>query len=474
MAHVLSVLSPKSSPQQGEKVALVRMSVHPQQGWRISAASEQGRMIGRWVSECARTITDMSFSWLSGFGWEIAEHPETTHSFADAFDKAELAPDQPADANMVFGVLIQNYVLVGKPQAPEARQSRMIAGPVQGRAPMIRRRDESQQQVTPRATHQEPPQAQVAGTPGARSRKEVDTFLGDASKALKKGGAPDAVQLYMLQYFFEGRNVAPSATPEAMEMAKFVRGLRQGLRDGWKYEDVQRSVLASLSVVEVAEQPKPTAPGRQLRPLMPGEDLDALGLTDEQKAAIEQLGPEDPGLRKKVEQTLELQRQAMAAAGPLKPAQVHAHLQHQTAEETADQIRVERERIAERKLRREQADLARAEAERLEAELAAEGDDDLDDDLEAMEAELGIDPNPTIPVPAPQVQPIPESPVERTITSTQDGAQPTNGGGQPVVPPSPYNKRMNKPELMAAAQAAGLSVEGTKDQILARLEAQDD
>ncbi len=364
MAHILSILSAQPAPQPGERTVLVRMSVHPRQGWRISAVSDQGRDIGRWVSECARTITDMAFSWMSGFGWEIAEHPQTTHSFADAFEKAETAPDQKVEPKLMFDVLLSNFERPGVAKPVESRQSRMIAGPSDT---PIRRRSEAVAPVDEQEQDHEAP---------ARTKRDVDEFLREAGKALQQGGDPGAVQTYMLTYFFEGEHVEASDPPDATDLAKFIRTLRKGLREDWGYEDIQRSVLGSLSVMDLDEPEEPGLPDQQVRrvrPIMPDEDVAALGLTDEQRQALEQLPREDPGLREKMNRTLAMHQQAVQAAGSVRP---NIGVPIATEEETMERIRIEKLRVVERKERRERAAQMRIEAERLEAELAAEAADE--------------------------------------------------------------------------------------------------
>jgi hypothetical protein len=132
MGHFMGRLPAEPRPIQGEGgIAYMRMSKDTRKGWRISATSDQGRDIGRWVSDCPRTIVDQALAWLEGFGWRIVDFPDSRVSFLEAMNSAVVSPDSLVDPFQVLALLLSNFEapVPGPEVRPriERRPDRLIA-----------------------------------------------------------------------------------------------------------------------------------------------------------------------------------------------------------------------------------------------------------------------------------------------------------------------------------------------------------
>ncbi len=290
MGHFMGRLPAEPRPIQGEGgIAYMRMSKDVQKGWRISATSDQGRDIGRWVSDCPRTIVDQALAWLEGFGWRIVDFPDSRVSFLEAMNSAVVSPDAPVDPFQVLALLLSNFEAPapGPEVRPriERRPDRLLATR-KPRDPEPEPEDEEVDEAGEETD--EPPKPTIESDP----KRFTVMFLRDAVQALRRGADPDQVREFTLAAFKIRREPTAEAG-DAADMARLFVGLRRSLRNGWSVRDVRRALVRSMCVVpppveppaltdeagvppaliEAADAPPVRTRTPRLRPILPNEDL---------------------------------------------------------------------------------------------------------------------------------------------------------------------------------------------------------
>jgi hypothetical protein len=295
------------------------MSKDTRKGWRISATSDQGRDIGRWVSDCPRTIVDQALAWLEGFGWRIVDFPDSRVSFLEAMNSAVVSPDAPVDPFQVLALLLSNFEAPapGPEVRPriERRPDRLIATR-KPRDPEPEPEDEEPEEADEVAGADEVDEVDEKPTIESSPRRFTAMFLRDAVRALRRGAPPEQVRDFTLAAFKIRREPTAEAG-EGAEMARFLVALRRKLKDGWSVRDVRQALVRRMCVqptpveetavegtaVAVAGEAvagEPSVP--RLRPILPNEDLPP--------ELDGKVPPENPADRAKMDRSIRRAREA--------------------------------------------------------------------------------------------------------------------------------------------------------------------
>jgi hypothetical protein len=227
MATVISILHPDPQPQRGESGLVLSLSFRPpsaesdEQGYRMVARVEEtGRVIGRWVSDCALTITETALLWCSK---TLDEQGEPMWSFAIAEDSL--------DWQRVLDT-VQEYAPGEQPGLPPRRAVLVLAGnfPDQVAQPAPRRALPGPAQI--RRAGQPAPQPEAQPAPPSR-------MIAGASRQ-----APAAQQ-----------RPAPKPKPEPVELGEeeqelteVVREMYRALKSGASADEVRAAMLEVVGI----------------------------------------------------------------------------------------------------------------------------------------------------------------------------------------------------------------------------------
>jgi hypothetical protein len=231
MATVISILHPSPTPLSGESGLVLSLTFKPptegveEQGYRMVArAEETGRVIGRWVSDCALTVTEAALLWCSK---SLDDQGEPLWSFAMGTDSIDwqrvldtVTEYQPGEhpqipPRQVIAILAGNF-----PANIAAPPRRALTGPVVRRPgqpaparPQIAERapEPVQKAPAPRRALPEPP-PQVEKTPKraratepaqisdmGEEEQELTVAIREMYRALKAGASAEEVRTAMLQ-----------------------------------------------------------------------------------------------------------------------------------------------------------------------------------------------------------------------------------------------------------------------------------
>ena len=231
MATVISILHPSPTPLSGESGLVLSLTFKPptegveEQGYRMVArAEETGRVIGRWVSDCALTVTEAALLWCSK---SLDDQGEPLWSFAMGTDSIDwqrvldtVTEYQPGEhpqipPRQVLAILAGNF-----PATIAAPPRRALTGPVVRRPgqpaparPQIAERapEPVQKAPAPRRALPEPP-PQVEKTPKraratepaqisdmGEEEQELTVAIREMYRALKAGASAEEVRTAMLQ-----------------------------------------------------------------------------------------------------------------------------------------------------------------------------------------------------------------------------------------------------------------------------------
>jgi len=350
MAHLLAIVNPHPAPVQGQETrALVFMSYEPQPdessglpmhaphgpGYRISVhAAETGRELGRWVSDCALTVTQNALLWLSMYPWEV-QPAQGSIDYLGVMDQvADHAPNPPgAPPRELLMSLALNFpgMRVDLPPQPppgiEGETGVRLLPPPRHQSPVVAQeptparrqltaRPQPQIESTQRSlpapnkeghptsgswahldagqspVPQAPPKAKAGGLDG--EELEIGRFLARSITALKKGANADVILDAMggllSTYEEEEEDDFEDFDDESRAFDdEFEEGDEEYDDEGDDEEDDEEEVSD-----EASSEPR-------YRPLLPGEIPD--GMPPEQIAALESLGGDDSRLRAKLERT---------------------------------------------------------------------------------------------------------------------------------------------------------------------------
>lgn len=135
MSLVIAHLDSYPEPQDGEATVALSLTVaQPKhrgdaEGWRARATCvESGRVIGRWMSDCALSAAQSALLWLGTQPWEVFPE-EGGYDYADILDKA----DRPASNDQIHVRDLLERIASNLPPKPSE-----VRNPVTG-ARMLRR-----------------------------------------------------------------------------------------------------------------------------------------------------------------------------------------------------------------------------------------------------------------------------------------------------------------------------------------------
>lgn len=384
MPTVLAYLSPAAERQQGEQGVVLALSRSPT-GFRLRAAcGENGRVIGRWVGDCPRTVIEMGLGWLTSYGWNIGQASDSPLDVNEAMNLPELQSTN-GHVQDIIDALQANF----PPKDPTVPETG-------ARVQLARRKD---------------PAPVVMEEPESVDPERVERLLARARQKIARGADPERIAKKVAE-------LLSTTLAEAWYMLN-----PPGIREDEEEDENEDEEEEAEEVPPPREHRRharvpdaPTQPARsatrtpssrphvseRLRPL--GRDEIPQELTEEQAAFLRATGA-NPGDYEKMQRTHRRAQQMheIAEATLRRNAKIDAALarrREREADEQADEVpqrRAPARRGAEadeteprrRRTRREEEEAA-AMLAAAQAELA-DLDEDADDVDEDYEDEEGLD-----------------------------------------------------------------------------------
>jgi hypothetical protein len=422
VAFLIADVDANDAPINGEqKIDLVL--VQRPTGYCLKAVTSEGRVVGRWVSDCPLTASLTAMLWLGRHPWHV-QQGKGSILVQQVIDEVQGIVPSQIHPQLAIEVLRKNF-----PEKPETsavtgaqialrpqgqiRTERQLPGPVQP-APVASAPVEEPPARKIERAHRRASVALTAGHPAGPVLRRLVSELGYDGKALPEAidGLNDEQVLKIGRALIDQQRRLRAGDAEPQEIGdETVRFLGYPVEPevplvAEQLGDVDLGELdAELDALEAevkadgaAELTAAAAP-RVLRPLRPGEDPP--NATPEQLAELDRITVDDPALRSKVQRTMERNQK--------------------------EHDRVERELAAKRE--REQ----RRKAAGVTAAAAAV-----------------VGPAPTAPVAAP-VAPVPPTPAPAPVEPEPDPAlagAPGNGAAPPPVRKTIGRPKKDRPAAM--------------------------